>query len=133
MPPAFMLNFVNETGEAAMRTGGRWIRTAVAAGFALGLAACAQSGTSSTASPPPAPPAVVLDDQLVDQIKRGETKMDQVRALISAKPLVNYQAGHEIWIYQGVADATGTLPRTVTVQFDERGTVRNVGKIDLPK
>jgi outer membrane protein assembly factor BamE (lipoprotein component of BamABCDE complex) len=116
-----------------MRAGWQWIRTAAAAGFALGLAACAPSSTGSTASRPPAAPAVVLEDQLVDQIKRGETKMDQVRALISAKPLVNYQAGREIWIYQGVADATGTLPRTVTVQFDERGIVRNIGKVDLPK
>ncbi len=116
-----------------MGAGARWIRTAVAAGFALGLASCAQTSQGPSASPPPAAPQTVLDDRLVGQIKRGETKMDQVRALIGAKPLINYQAGHEIWVYQGVADATGTLPRTVTVQFDEHGIVRNIGKIDLPK
>jgi hypothetical protein len=113
-----------------MRTTGQWLRGALIAGLAWGAAACTQSGTTSSA-PAPAPPSVVLDDQTIGQIKRGETKMDQVRALISAKPIVNYQAGHEIWIYQGVAQPAGTQVRTVTVQYDERGVVRNVGVTDL--
>ena len=104
---------------------GQWIRGAVVAGLALGAVACAQSGAEAP------PPAVVLSDQLLGQIKRGETKMDQVRAMISAKPIVNYQAGREIWIYQGVPQAASTQPRTVTVQYDERGIVRNVGVTDL--
>jgi outer membrane protein assembly factor BamE (lipoprotein component of BamABCDE complex) len=99
----------------------------VAALGALGLAAC-QSGSA----PGPMPAATtVLDDQLVGRIKQGETKMDQVRALIDAKPIVNYQAGREIWIYQGVPMAASTQARTLTVQYDERGVVRNVGVTDL--
>jgi hypothetical protein len=112
-----------------MRTTGQWLRGTVLAGLALGAVACTQSGASQ--APAPAAPTVVLDDQTIGQIKRGETKMDQVRSLISAKPIVNYQAGHEIWIYQGVAQPAGTQVRTLTVQYDERGVVRNIGVTDL--
>ena len=112
-----------------MRNTGHWIRSAAIAGLALGAVACTQPAAPT--APPPATPTVVLDDQTIGQIKRGETKMEQVRALISAKPIVNYQAGHEIWIYQGVSAPAGSQPRTVTVQYDERGVVRNVGVTDL--
>ena len=100
----------------------------VAAGLAL--AACAQT-PAPTAQPAAAATSVVLDDPTIAQIKRGETKMDQVRGLISAAPIVNYQAGHEIWIYQGVSAPGSTQARTLTVQYDERGVVRNVGVTDL--
>jgi hypothetical protein len=109
------------------------IRLAVLTGLALGLPACAQMGgaAGTPPAPPPAAASTVLDDQLLGQIKRGETTMAQVRALIPAAPIVNYQAGHEIWIYQGVAQAAGAPPRTVTVQYDEKGVVRNLGVTDL--
>jgi hypothetical protein len=111
-----------------MRSTSYRIRLAVVAGLALGLPACAQH-SGGAAPPPPAAASVALDDQLLGQIKRGETTMAQVRALIAATPIVNYQAGHEIWIYQGVAQ--GSLPRTVTVQYDDKGVVRNIGITDL--
>jgi outer membrane protein assembly factor BamE (lipoprotein component of BamABCDE complex) len=115
-----------------MRTMRNWIGTAALAGCCvLTVAAYAQSAPNTAAAPAPAATALVLDDQLVGQIKRGETTMDQVRHLITAKPKVNYQAGHEIWIYQGVAGAGSAQARTVTVQFDDHGVVRNVGKVDL--
>ncbi|MEJ0068891.1 MAG: outer membrane protein assembly factor BamE [Pseudomonadota bacterium] len=105
---------------------------AVVAGLALGLPACTQTSSTTTMAQPAAPAAsTVLDDQMLSQIKRGETKMDQVRALISVAPIVNYQAGREIWIYQGVSQAAGNQARTVTVQYDEKGVVRNVGVTDL--
>jgi len=109
------------------------IRLAILAGLALGLPACAEMGGSAgnPPAPPPAAASTVLDDQLLGQVKRGETTMAQVRALIPATPIVNYQAGREIWIYQGVAQASGMPPRTVTVQYDERGVVRNLGVTDL--
>ena len=107
-----------------------WIRAVALAGGVLGIAACTQNAAAPAAAPTPQASAVVLDDQLVGQIQRGAT-MEQVRHLISAKPMVNFQAGHEIWIYQGVAGAGSTQARTVTVQFDEKGAVRNVGKVDL--
>ena len=113
-----------------MRSTGHWIGLAVVAGLALGLPVLAPTG-DATAQPAPAAASVVLDDQLLSQIKRGETKMAQVRALIAATPTVNYQAGHEIWIYQGVSAAAGGQRRTVTVQYDEIGAVRNVGVTDL--
>ena len=116
-----------------MRTMRNWIGTAALAGCCgLAVAAYAQTASPPAAAPAPAASASVLDDQLVGQIKRGETTMDQVRHLIAAKPKVNYQAGHEIWIYQGVSGAGSAQARTVTVQFDEHGIVRNVGKVDLP-
>jgi outer membrane protein assembly factor BamE (lipoprotein component of BamABCDE complex) len=105
---------------------------AVAAGLALGLPACTHTDASpSTGQPANAAASTVLDDHAVGQIKRGETKMDQVRTLIGNPPMVNYQAGREIWIYQGVSQAPGSQPRTVTVQYDEKGVVRNVGVTDL--
>jgi outer membrane protein assembly factor BamE (lipoprotein component of BamABCDE complex) len=111
-----------------MRSKNKLIGAAVAA--SLALAACAQ--TPAPTSPPPAAVSnVVLDDQTIAQIKRGETNMTQVRSLISATPIVNYQAGHEIWIYQGVPAPASTQARTVTVQYDDRGVVRNVGVTDL--
>jgi hypothetical protein len=115
--------------EETMRSTGYWIRMAVMAGLALGLPVLAPTG-DATAQRAPAAASTVLDDQLLGQIKRGETKMAQVRALIAATPTVNYQAGHEIWIYQGVSAAAGGR-RTVTVQYDEKGVVRNVGVTDL--
>jgi len=97
---------------------------------ALGLAACSQPSAQS--APPAAPvAATVIDDQTLGQIKRGVTNMAQVRAMINATPVVNYQAGHEVWIYQGVVQAPGAPVRTVTVQFDERGIVRNVGDVPV--
>ena len=112
-----------------MRSTGYRIRLAVMIGLALGLPACAPKGGAP--SPPAAASSTVLDDQMLSQIQRGQTTMAQVRALISATPVINYQAGHEIWIYQGVAQASGAPPRTVTVQYDETGVVRNVGVTDL--
>jgi outer membrane protein assembly factor BamE (lipoprotein component of BamABCDE complex) len=106
------------------------IRMAMVAGLALGLPACAD--TAATPGQPATPAAsTVLDDQMLGQIKRGETKMDQVRALIGTAPIVNYQAGREIWVYQGVSQAGAGQARTVTVQYDEKGVVRNVGVTDL--
>jgi hypothetical protein len=115
--------------EETMRRTSYRIRLAVVAGLALGLPACAQMNAPS--QPAPASPSIVLDDQMLGQIKRGETTMAQVRTLIPAAPIVNYQAGREIWIYQGVAQASSALPRTVTVQYDEKGVVRNLGITDL--
>jgi outer membrane protein assembly factor BamE (lipoprotein component of BamABCDE complex) len=124
-----------------MRTMRHWIDATALAAAALAIAACAHTAANAPAAPAPAAnapatstpaaSAVVLDDQLVGQIQRGATTMDQVRQLIGVKPIINYQAGHEIWIYQGVAGAGSTHARTVTVQFDEHGVVRNVGKVDL--
>jgi len=117
-----------------MRSRGCRIQIAVMAGLALGLPACAQTANTSgavTGQPAASAASIVLDDQMLGQIKRGETRMDQVRALISVAPIINYQAGHEIWIYQGVAQASTSQPRTVTVQYDEKGVVRNVGITDL--
>lgn len=107
---------------------GQAIRMALAGIVALGLAAC-----QTQSSPPPAPmpmSGTVLDDQLVAKLKEAKG-MDQVRALIDAKPTVNYQAGREIWIYQGIAKAGSTQGRTVTVQYDGRGGITNVGVADL--
>jgi hypothetical protein len=105
------------------------IRMALAGVLALGVAAC-QSGSAS--APAPAPVAsTVLDDALIAKIQRGQTSMGQVRTLIPANPMVNYQAGREIWIYQGIDKAGSTQARTLTVQYDERGLVRNVGYTDL--
>ena len=119
-----MLNFARTAREETDMHHKKPIAGAlVAAGLAL--AACSHDTTTSA---PPAPTAmVVIDDQTLAQIKRGETNMAQVRALIGAKPTVNYQAGHEIWIYQGVVQAPGAQTRTITVQFDDKGVVRNVG------
>jgi hypothetical protein len=112
----------------------RWLtRGTVAAGLALAMTACAQFAATPPPAPAPAAPALVLDDQLVSRIQRGVTKMDQVRGMIDAKPIINFQAGHEVWIYQGVAQPGATDLRTLTVQYDEHGVVRNVGKVDLPK
>ena len=113
-----------------MRAMRHWIGAAALAACALAVVACSHTAATPPAAPAPTS-ALVLDDQLVGQIQRGTTTMDQVRSLISAKPIINYQAGHEIWIYQGVAGAGSTQARTVTVQFDEHGVVRNVGKVDL--
>lgn len=105
------------------------MRMALVGGLvALGLAAC-----QTSSSPPPAPMPVsstVLDDALIAKLKQAKG-MDQVRALIDAKPQVNYQAGREIWIYQGIAQAGTTQARTVTVQYDGRGGITNVGYTDL--
>jgi len=109
-----------------MRSTGYRIRLAVLAGLALGLPTGVAVGQPASVAA-----SVVLDDQLLGQIKRGETKMAQVRALISAAPIVNYQAGHEVWVYQGLSAAAGGQHRTVTVQYDEVGVVRNVGVTDL--
>jgi hypothetical protein len=95
---------------------------------ALGLAAC-QSGGSAPAPMPVV--TTVLDDALIAKIHRGQTSMGEVRALIDAKPMINYQAGREIWIYQGIDKPGSTQARTLTVQYDERGLVRNVGFTDL--
>ena len=105
------------------------IITAALMAAGLGLAACQQQGAAT--GQPATSASVVLDDQTIGQIQRGVTKMDQVRQLISAQPMVNYQAGHEIWIYQGVAAPASSQARTVTVQYDEKGVVRNVGVTDL--
>ena len=105
------------------------IRMALAgAVVVLSVAAC-QNNASAPAPVPTA--ATVLDDALVAKIQRGQTSMGEVRALIDAKPMINYQAGREIWIYQGVDKAGSTQARTLTVQYDERGLVRNVGFTDL--
>jgi outer membrane protein assembly factor BamE (lipoprotein component of BamABCDE complex) len=113
-----------------MRSKRYGIMVAVAAGLALGLPACTHTD-ANTGQPATAAASIVLDDQALGQIKRGETKMDQVRTLIGNPPMVNYQAGREIWIYQGVSQAPSSQPRTVTVQYDEKGVVRNVGVTDL--
>ena len=104
------------------------IRMALLGAVVAGLAAC-QTGGSAPAPMPTA--ATVLDDALVAKIQRGQTSMGEVKALIDAKPMINYQAGREIWIYQGVDKAGSTQARTLTVQYDERGLVRNVGFTDL--
>lgn len=113
-----------------MGTRAHTIRTALAASvLVLGLAACQ---TGSAPAPAPTPVATtVLDDALIAKIQRGQTSMAQVRGLIDAKPMINYQAGREIWIYQGIDKPGSTQPRTLTVQYDERGLVRNVGHTDL--
>jgi outer membrane protein assembly factor BamE (lipoprotein component of BamABCDE complex) len=100
----------------------------VGAALAAGLALAACSQPAPPPAPPPAPVATtVIDDQTLSQIKRGQTNMAQVSALIGAPTVRNFQAGHEIWIYQGVVQAPGAPVRTVTVQFDDRGVVRNIG------
>jgi outer membrane protein assembly factor BamE (lipoprotein component of BamABCDE complex) len=100
----------------------------------LALTACANGNTGMPASQ--ASNAAILDDHVLALIKRGETKKDQVRSMIGAPTLVNYQAGNEVWIYQSsiapsIAVPTGNL-RTLTLQYDQLGVVRNIGMKDMP-
>src|SRR5216683_8133871 len=101
------------------------LRLAILGCLALALAACTTPQTAA----PAAGNSAVMNDQLIGQIKRGETKKDQVRSIIGAPQLVNYQAGNEIWIYQG---GSATSQRTLTVQYDQVGVVRNIGVTDMP-
>lgn len=102
--------------------------------FVLGLTACAGTHTGTPASQ--ASNAAILDDHVLAMIKQGETKKDQVRSMIGAPALVNYQAGNEVWIYQSSIAPSVTIPtgnlRTLTLQYDQLGIVRNIGTKDMP-
>src|SRR4051794_10571516 len=105
------------------------LRGLVLAWLAVGLVAC------MTEADRPANRTVntqLFNDQAMAQIRQGQARKEQVRATLGDASQVNYRSGTEVWIYQGLASAAASSQRTVTVQFDERGLVRNVGVQDLP-